>query len=318
MLGGQLFNIAVIAVGFILLSKAASEAIKRTLILARHWNFSEFAVSFLFIGIVAVLPELLIGITSAISGASDFGAGIVIGSNIADLTLIVGLVALLTNGIRLHNHTFGNVKKLALLTAMPFILFLDGELSRIDGWVLILSFFIYLFFLFRRSAKMPAIKLGYNNVFVFKELLFLFLSVGIMIFSAQLITDSAKQINSAIALPIFFVGIVVAVGTCLPEFVVSLKSNKNRHGELGLGDILGNVFADCLLTLGIITVISPIKPEYPLLVITAAFLMIFSMLTLIVLSRSEDRISKDEGIFLIILYFFFLALQFGLEQLIIR
>ena len=139
-----------------------------------------------------------------------------------------------------------------------------------------------------------------------------------MIFSAQLITDSAKQINSAIALPIFFVGIVVAVGTCLPEFVVSLKSNKNRHGELGLGDILGNVFADCLLTLGIITVISPIKPEYPLLVITAAFLMIFSMLTLIVLSRSEDRISKDEGIFLIILYFFFLALQFGLEQLIVR
>ena len=99
---------------------------------------------------------------------------------------------------------------------------------------------------------------------------------------------------------------------------MSLKSNKNRHGELGLGDILGNVFADCLLTLGIITVISPIKPEYPLLVITAAFLMIFSMLTLIVLSRSEDRISKDEGIFLIILYFFFLALQFGLEQLIIR
>src|SRR3989344_5764483 len=105
MLDGLLVNATIILIGLVLLSKATPEAIKRALFLARHWGFSEFVISFLFIGGVAILPEMLIGIISALSGVSSFGAGIVIGSNIADLTLIVGLVALFTNGIRLHDHT---------------------------------------------------------------------------------------------------------------------------------------------------------------------------------------------------------------------
>ncbi|MCR4369308.1 MAG: sodium:calcium antiporter [archaeon] len=316
MLEGLLFNFAVIAIGFLLLSKAASEAIKRAIPLARHWGFSEFVVSFLFIGLVAILPELVIGIISALSGAPSFGAGVVIGSNIADLTLIVGLVAVLTNGISLENHTFGDMKKLVLFIALPLVLFLDGELSRIDGLALIISFIIYLFFMLRKSSTTPTTELGHNNVYVAREIVFLLGAVIVMIFSAYLITDAAKQINSALALPIFFVGIMVAIGTCTPELIVSVKSNRQKHGELGLGDILGNVFADCLLTLGIIALVAPIKPGQPLLVITSFFLVIFSMITLLVLSKSENRISKDEGIYLIVLYFFFLAIQFGLEQII--
>lgn len=311
-----LFNIATIIIGFVLLSKAAPEAIKKAIFIAREIGFSEFVISFLFIGGVAILPELSIGIISALSGVSSFGAGIVIGSNIADLTLVVGLVALFTNGIRLHDHTFSNIKTLFVLTVLPFILFLDGELSRVDGLVLIASFIIYLLLMLRKNPKNPATEFGKSKVFFLKEVVLLLLAVGIMIFSACIITDAAEKISSAFTLPIFFIGILVAIGTCLPEFVLSLKSNKQRHGELGLGDILGNVFADCLLTLGVIALISPIKPESPLLVITAAFLMIFAMLTLIVLSKSENKISKDEGLFLVLLYLFFLTIQFGLEQII--
>lgn len=316
MLNSLILDIAIIVGGLLFLSKAATTAIKRVLALTRHWGFSEFIISFLFIGVVAILPELLIGVVSALSGASSFGAGIVIGANIADLTLIVGLVALLTKGIKLYDYTFSNIKKLVLFVPLPLILFLDGVLSRTDGVVLILAFAIYLVMMIKRHTKNPATRIVLRRVIIFKELLILLIAVGVMIFSAHIITVSAKNINVALAMPIFFIGIVVALGTCLPELMVSLKSNKQRHGELGLGDILGNVFADCLLTLGIIAVISPIRPDYPLLVISGAFLMIFSMLILMVISRSENRISRDEGLLLIILYFFFLAVQFGLEQVI--
>ncbi|MFA4855236.1 MAG: hypothetical protein WC634_01440 [archaeon] len=313
---GLFFNAAVILIGFILLSKAASEAIKRVITLARHWCFSEFAISFLFIGLVAILPEMLIGIISAFGGVSSFGAGVVIGSNIADLTLIVGIVALFTNGIRLHDHTFGNVKKLFVFTLLPFVLFIDGSLSRIDGLMLICAFILYLFLMLRRNSRVSVSRLCNKSVPVFRELLILFFAVGIMILSAYLITNAAEQVSSFLALPIFFIGVVIAIGTCLPELILSLKSNRLRHGELGLGDVLGNVFADCLLTLGVIAVIAPITVDYPLIVLTAIFLMIFSMLALVILSRSENRISKDEGLYLIMLYFLFLAIQFGLERLI--
>ncbi|MFH1224271.1 MAG: sodium:calcium antiporter [Candidatus Diapherotrites archaeon] len=308
-------NAAAILIGFILLSKSASESIKRIITLAGHWGFSEFVVSFLFVGIVATFPELFIGIISALEGSPSFGAGIVIGSNIADLTIIVGIVALAAGGVRVHDSSFRDIKKLLPFIALPFILLLDGELSRIDGFALLASFLVYLFLLLRKKSGGGAACPKHGRVAVRKELMVLIFSVGVLIFSAHIITGSAKWFSSALSLPIFFVGSVVAVGTCLPELTLAFNAARQKHGDLGLGDVFGNVFADCLLTLGLIAVISPIKPQYPLLVIMTAFLMVFSMLTLIIMSHSENRLSKEEGAYLAILYFFFLAVMFGAEEL---
>lgn len=313
-----IFNVLLIIIGFVLLTKSAPEAIKRALLLSEHWGFSEFVVSFIFIGGIAILPELLIGVISALSGVSSFGAGIVMGANIADLTLIIGIVAFFTKGINLSESTFKNLKLIFLFLFLPFILFLDGELSRIDGGVLILAFLMYLVIMFKRTPKIKPVKLGIKPISVSREAGILIIAIIIMIFSANLITESAQSISSLLVLPIFFIGIIIAIGTCLPELIIALKSNKHNHGELGLGDILGNVFADTLLTLGVIAIIAPIRPQFPLQVIFSSFLIIFSMLTIIILSRSENRISKDEGLFIIIMYLFFVGLQFGLEYIFVN
>ncbi len=300
-----------------MLSKASSEAIKKIVLLSRKWNFSEFIISFIFIGIIAIAPEFLIGVVSALEGKSLFGAGVVIGSNIADLTIIIGLVAFFTKGIKLTEETFSKIKKLTLFSFLPFILFIDGNLSRIDGLILILAFIIYLIWMLKKESKTKTVDLFYEEVSVLKELFILILSVLLMIFSAHIITTSAEVISLSLVIPIFFIGIVVAIGTCLPELILAVKSNLQNKGELGLGDILGNVFADILLTLGVIALINPIIPAKPLLMMSSFLLVILSLILIVLFFDSGKYISKREGFALIIFYFFFLSLQFVIENVLL-
>lgn len=308
----MLFSIALILASFIILAKASSEAIKRVISLSRHFGVSEFAVSFLLIGVVAVLPELFIGIISALEGSPSFGLGVVIGSNIADMTLVVGLVALSAYSLRLHKSTLKEIRVLILVVALPLVLLFDGELSRADGLVLIISFFAYIRFIIQKhNVKCPP--LGKDDVAVGKELFILAISLSALLVSAHLITGSAKDLSIAFSLPVFFIGLLVAVGTCLPELMVSLQATRKKHGELGFGDILGNVFADCMATLGVIALISPVKFEYPLLAILSSFLMLASIIILVSMFQLKNQISRKEGILLIALYIIFTLLQFYAE-----
>ncbi|MEM4363648.1 MAG: hypothetical protein QXS90_00025 [Candidatus Diapherotrites archaeon] len=306
-------SILTLTFGALLVSFCASIAIKKTLALSYHLRISEFAISFILIGVLAVFPEMLIGVLSALENTSSFGAGVVIGSNIADLTLIIGLVALATNGMKLSTNTINGFKRIVLLSSLPLIFFLDGELSKIEGLALVLCFAFYLFFVLKKhtiSVEKP--DNFYKKDDLLKDAAILLLMIIIMVISSHFIIESTKSINVLLGIPVFFIGVILAVVTCFPEFTVALKANKHRHGEIGFGDIIGNVFADSLLTLGVIAMISPIVPAKPYSTLLALFIMLFAMTTLLVLARSEKEISKDEGAFLVGIYFLLIIIQYFL------
>ena len=140
-----LLELGIIAICFVFLVKSAQELTTRLVRIAKIIGLPEFTTSFLAIGIIAVLPELSIGVNSALKGESSFGLGIVFGSNIADLTLIVGLVALFANSLRLHNSTLKEIKTILAATLLPIMLLLDGEISRTDGALLLAAFVAYIY-----------------------------------------------------------------------------------------------------------------------------------------------------------------------------
>ena len=142
-----------------------------------------------------------------------------------------------------------------------------------------------------------------------KEIAVLFLALGAVIFSGHFITVASEQLSNALSFPIFFIGIIVAVGTCLPELTVAVKATQKKHGELGLGDILGTVLVDCMAAIGLIALISPIKLQYPDLTLISSLLMLFAMLFFVALFSIKKRITKIDGVFLIALYFVMLAIQ---------
>ncbi|HZX19937.1 MAG TPA: sodium:calcium antiporter [archaeon] len=305
------FPLLIILVGMVVLLKSSEFTVVRVLRLAKHFDMPEYVTSFIAVGVIAILPELSIGINSALSGESNFGLGIVFGSNVADLTLIIGLVALLAPKITLHSEVIKKIWLLIGVVFLPIILLLDGEISRIDGIILLAGFFVYVFSITRtehvhhfEDKKDP----------LFLDAIVLLFALAIMFVSGHFITEAAHDLSVGLALPIFFVGVILAIGTCMPELMFALQAAKRKHSELGFGDILGNVFADCTLTIGIIALIAPIKVENSVLVLSSGTSMIIALFILSLMFLHKKSIGKKHGLVLIALYIIFLIVQFSIEN----
>lgn len=309
-----------IVVGFALLSKSSDFVIKRLLNISREFGFSEFAITFLVVGLASILPEFFIGITSAAQGSSTFGLGVILGSNVADLFLIVGLIAVAAGGINLHAYTLREMKWFMLPLALPILLILDGELSRFDGLVLVFAFSLYVFKLFLDKPPKHFVQRLLDKKFALKELLIILASLAVLLFACKLITDGANELSAALSLPLLFLGIVVAIGTCLPELAFAFKASRLRHAEMGLGNIFGNVLADAMLSVGVVALIQPITPKFPQMAMLSGAASIFAVLLILFLVRREfgrTRLTKNAGALLIFGYVIFILLQFFAEKLLV-
>lgn len=312
-----LLQIGIILAGFFFLSQSAAEAIRRVVKISRLLNVSEAAVSFAIVGTMTVLPEFSIGINSALEGNSPLGLGIILGSNIADLTLVLGIVALAARKINLKKGVIQHSSLLLALAFMPLVFLFDGEISRPEGFFLVASFFLYIFHILKA-------KNGHSNTFfsppsqnVAIDLLALAFSVAVLLLSGHFIAEASTELSFLLSIPVFFIGIVIAIGTCLPELTLAIQASNKNHAELGLGDVLGNVFADATLSIGVIAMISPIKPIHTGVAMASGLIMIASLIAILTLFKGRESISRKDGTILIALYMMFLAVQFLLERMFV-
>ncbi|HEY9760077.1 MAG TPA: sodium:calcium antiporter [Oculatellaceae cyanobacterium] len=301
-------SVALLCVGLVLVIVAADEAIKRLLNLARYFRLSEFVISFVLAGVIAILPELTIGVIAATEGASSLGYGVILGANVADLTIVIGVVSLFAGEIHLDKAMLRNIRLSFLAVVLPVVLFWDGEISRLDGVVLIGAFLVYLFFLLRGKHDGAVFPDRWPKRRIMLQLLILLGSMALLFVGATLITDSSETLSATLGLPLFVVGLIVAVGTCLPEMIFAIRACNKAHCGLGLGNILGNVLADSLLTIGVIALISPIKPVYVLPPLSTGVLMVASAVIVIGLSR-DGVLCRRDGLVLVLVYALFIAIQ---------
>ncbi|MBS3061652.1 MAG: sodium:calcium antiporter [Candidatus Diapherotrites archaeon] len=306
-------ELGVIFLAFLVLSETARRMIRRLVNLSRHFGLSEFSISFLVVGGVSIIPELVIGLESALSQSSQLGLGIVFGSNVADLSLVLGLVALSSASLRLHKETAGLIRMMFLAVLLPVLLLLDGEISRFDGVILVGAFLLYVWFVLHSTgSKLHGEKKISSEVW--SDVLAVLFLLLIILLMGGVISETANGLSVALALPVFFVGTIVAIGTCLPELSLALESARSEHAELGFGDVFGNVVADCLLTIGLIAIVSPIRLVQPVLGIVTGTWMVLMLLLVALLFSSRTQIGKKEGAGLVLLYVIFLVVELFFEE----
>ena len=303
-----LVPILLICVGLAIVVFSADQALKRLLNLAMFFRLSEFVTSFVIAGVIAVLPEMSIGVLAAVEGTSSLGFGVILGSNVADLTLVIGAVALFAGKLQLDSDALKSVRVSFLAVVLPVLLFIDGEVSRIDGVILLLGFMLYLFTLLRTKRDGQAVAGEKRKLRFVLEFLVLAVSMAILFAGASLITENSQELSSSLGLPLFLVGAVVAVGTCLPELAFALRACNKKHCGLGLGNILGNVLADSMLTIGIIALIQPIKPRFLVSPFSTGVFVAISMLLVYALSR-DGVLDRKDGALLVIVYAIFIVMQ---------
>ena len=308
-----------------LLIKATDILVVNFKTLSRQTRLGQFAITTFLLALATSLPELVVGIAASLENEPNLALGNVIGSNIANLSLVIGGAALIggtvaVRGVFLRRDVFYAF----LAGAAPMMLLFDKRLGRVDGLILLALYGFYnVLVLKEREQRLAEARNGEEEGFIKrllrrlnhqgtkKEFGWLFLGIALLLFSADMIVRIAGKIAIAFNIPLLLIGLfLVAVGTSLPELAFSLKAIRERQPAMVFGDLLGSVVANGTLIIGLVALISPIRirafSEY--LLATMAFVVIFGLFYFFI--RTKRKLERWEGVVLLGVYLLFILLEF--------
>ena len=308
--------------GFFLIIKSSDILVDAASSIAAKYNVPKMVIALTIVAFGTCAPELAISFQSISSGNGSMALANVIGSCIVNVLLIIGVAAIVMP-IRIKNNT---IKKelpiLSIVTVGLIVLILDkffvasrlNSLNRTDGIILLLLFIIFVYYIIniirkhRFEGKRGIIKYPIKRAWIY-----LILSIIVITISSDLIVDNASIIanNFGISEKVITL-VVIVIGTSFPELVMTVTAAKKNEFEIAIGNIIGtNIFNICVV-LGLpISIIGNLK-IVDFNGIDLIFLFLSSFL-LFLFARSEKKISKKEGLFMIsvFLIYYIYALFIG-------
>jgi len=301
--------IFIFIISFFLLFWSGSRVVTGLMKIAKYLGWREFVVAFFVMAFAGALPNLFVGISSALKGIPELSFGEIVGGNVVDMTLAVGLALLI--GGKAFPVKSKMVQTSAIFTAiiaiLPLILILDGDLSRGDGIILLLAFVLYIFWLFSKEERFRKVYRGgkeNNDHSLWKFLIENKESKNIKQFKSFL-----KSLKNTF---IYLVLLVVASWGIVQS--VQIFSNTLNIGLpiigiliIGLGNALPETYFAIIL--GVVAVIHPIiNIDFSPFAIARIFLIISAVFFLIAV-RTDQRISKREAVALILIYIVFVLTE---------
>lgn len=314
----MLVNIVLFLLACVGLVLSGSWLVRHLSNIAAYLKVSGFVAAFVIMALSTSLPELFVGISSSLNDNGALALGTVIGSNISNLTIIVGIVVVLSRGIKVPSKTVRaeSLHMFFILVLLSVLMYLGNGLSRVDGVILIGVFFYELYRAYKNSKrfKQPFGKRPSKNEFAISSLVFAG-SVIVLYGSAEAVVHYGTVLAIDFALPPILVGLfLVALGSSLPELVFQYQAAAKKQGEMSLGDALGSVIANSTLVIGITALIRPIEADFTLFLTSAIFMMAIGFIFTTFI-ESEDRLRIKEGISLIFLYVIFIIVEFTIKSI---
>jgi cation:H+ antiporter len=301
-----LVSVLVLILGLILLVWGADRFVDGAASFASHLGMSPLLIGMVVVGFGTSMPELVVSVFSAVEGNAGLALGNVIGSNIANISLILGVSAIM-RPIMVHSHVLK--KELPILcgvTLVAVLLIMDGTFSGADAWVLILLFACLMGWTLWQGMKEKNDSLGTavdqdmstRRMPMNRSLLWLVIGLGCLLASSRALVWAATDIARSLGIDDLVIGLtVVAVGTSLPELASSFVAARKGEDDIAIGNVLGSNLFNILAVLGISGAISPMAvPEGVL----GRDCVIMSLLTLslFVLGYGfgrQGRINRFEG-----------------------
>ena len=305
-------QIILLVVGFVFLIKGADWLVAGASSVASNFKVSKLLIGLTIVAFGTGAPELAVSFSSLIQGSGDILLGNVIGSNIINILLLIGIAAVI-KPIRVKKDTVSKELPLLLLISTALIvLFLDTSFadtvsnifSRSDAIICLLFFGIFLYYLIslahknRKEAKKvekPQYKLG-------KSFLLVIIGLAGVVAGSQFVVSSASFIASAIGVSERIISLtIVAIGTSLPELVTTIMASKKGESDLVVGNIIGsNIFNICIVLALPIAFTGSISPEN--FEILDLVMLISSAALLCLLARHGHNITKTEGALMLAIF----------------
>jgi cation:H+ antiporter len=300
-----IISVAALLTGLALLAWAADQLVLGAIRLAIALRVSAVLIGALVIGVGTSAPEILISALAAAEGSVSIAAGNIVGSNIANVALVIGVAALIAP-LRVSSHALRRQAPLSAFAVIAFAIALQGGLTLLSGVLLLLAVPLVLGWIVRSAdreraeAEAEAQAVASSDTRLRSEVIRTVLALLGIAAGAQLVVTGAERITLEAGLDEGFVGLtLVAVGTSLPELVTAIQAARRRQPDLIVGNVLGSNVFNSLLAGGLIAVIAPGRLADPALTGLAAIAMVATALVTWLFLASDKQLTRREGTLLL-------------------
>ena len=279
-------------------------------------GLSSFVIGVVIVGLGTSLPEVISSIVATMQGVTEMVAANAIGSNIANILLVVGVSALIGRKLVVSKDLIDlDLPLLAATTVLFLGVAMDGQITRIESMLLMVAFFIYFIYSItykdestkkrarKKKAKRPKI--------VAADILFLILGLLGLIFGAKYLVDSVIELATIFDIGVGAISLAaVAVGTSLPELIVSVKAALAGKSDVALGNIFGSNVFNLLLVVGLPGLFTTIAIDHSTLTLGIPVLIVATLLFII--GGISKRMHSYEGAMYLVIYALFIGKLFNL------
>lgn len=302
----MVLNILLIIVGLAILIFGGDLLVRGATSLSKKFGIPSIVIGLTIVSFGTSAPELIVNLLASFKGASDLALGNVVGSNIANILLILGITAFLTT-LKVQKNTTWKEIPFALLAALVLFfmandIYFDqaavNEISRIDGLVLIAFFIIFMYYTFNLSKQNQNTEINDKIKVYSNPIAFLYLILGVLglFLGGQLLTDNAIALAQIAGLSEMLIGVtIVAIGTSLPEMATSIIAARKGQVDLAVGNVVGSNIFNILWILGLSSIITPlsINPNIHIDLMVVALATIFLFIGIFI--DKKHQLSKIEG-----------------------
>ena len=304
----MIIDIFFLLIGTTMLYFGADWIVRSSVSIAKKSNIAPIIIGLTIVAFGTSLPELIVSITAALNDSSSLSVGNAIGSNIANIGLVLGLSSLIFP----ISCIYIKIKKdlwINIIITIIFVLFaFDGLISRFEGMIMFLCLIYYILLCIseeKDDEEIPDNIISNNRIF-----LYLLGGIFVLAYGADLFVDGAISLAKKLGISEAVVGVsIVAFGTSLPELATSVVAAFKKESDISLGNILGSNIFNILCVLGISSMISQLDSPIQMMNREVYFLFILGFL-LIAISKMNQPISRVSSAILLIIYFYFIYLLF--------
>ncbi len=310
-----------ILIGLILLVVGGEFLVRSSVALSFKLHLSKMVIGLTVVSFATSAPELLVSLQAALAGSSDIALGNIIGSNIANIGLVLGITAIISPLVIDRDFYKFNWPVMMLLSVGLYFILKSGEqISFWEGVALMAMLFVYLFFLIRRARNnnetQPLddnIDDGLSKSTNFKIIIWLLIGCVALYFGSELLVRGAKELAVQAGISERVIAVtMIAVGTSIPELAASVIAALKKEKAISLGNLIGSNIFNISFVLGLTAIIQPIIIQSKEVLTKDIFWMIGFAAILIPLAflPKKFELGRFKGLFILICYVIFVSLTF--------
>lgn len=308
----MLLQCLLLVVGFVMLVKGADWFVDGAAGIAEKFGIPQLVVGLTIVAMGTSAPEAAVSITAALKGTADIAVGNVVGSNILNILIILGLTGLITSVAVQKSTLFYEMPYMLLITVVLLFMGMQGgSVNLVEGIILWVLFILYLAYLFMMAKKgKQSAEDSKETRPVWKLLFWGILGGVVVVLGSNITVDSATALAEVIGLSEKFIGLtIVALGTSLPELVTSVTAAKKGNADIAIGNIVGSNIFNILFVVGTTALITPVVYSAGFFIDSIVCIATAVLLFICVFLGKDKKLTRTGGIVMLIsfgVYFMYL------------